>query len=227
MARITPSPLVGSIRGSIGSITFASPSSGAIARIRQRHRTNLSPAQVASRSEFVRASKSWRSLSSTLRAAWSRAAVNISTATNDPTRRVSGYALYMQSYALAAASGTISTTAPPTALASTPILIAISNAESDTPSLTLSVLGFGIAATSQVYVSCATAYSPVYSSSMRNWRYIGSGEYQDYPLDLISGYLAAYGTPALSTWCIMRIIVIEPGQVPSPPLLAPFLWHLA
>lgn len=225
MAKFRPGPLATDISGTIGSTVFSHGRSGFILRKQQPHRSNKSPAQITAKHQFGQASNSWHLLSSSLKQAWNKAATQISSTSDDPSVRVTGFGLFMKMYGTYAAWPSWSSTVVPTALASSPILLIAPSAHYDVPELTFLLYGPGVTSNALVYFRCATSMTQWYPASFRNWRWIGVGEYGSFPYDFISGYLDAFGTPQDGVWCAVQAITIEPGQAPSPSYIAPMRWH--
>ena len=225
MAKYRPGPLATDISGTIGSTVFSRGRSGPILRRQQPHRSNTTARQVNARANFASASQSWKLLSASLKLAWTKAAESIGSQDADPSLRLTGFSLFMQMYGTYAAFPTWSSSALPTGIASSPLLIFISAAHVDVPELTINIYGPGVSNDALVYFRAATNRKNHTSSHWRSWKWIGVDTYSNYPVDFIAGYLAAFGTPSHSEYYGLQGIVIEPGQVPSPSLVISGRWH--
>lgn len=225
MAKYKPGPLATDISGTIGSCCFSSGRSGFIVRRSQPHRSNKSSAQIIAQHQFGQASNAWRLLSSQLRTAWNAAAKSIAATNSDPSVRLTGFSLFMKMYGTYAAWPGWTSTVPPTAIASSSVLLIAPGAHYDVPELNVTIYGPGVSASSLVYFRCSTAFTSEFPFHFRTWRWIGVGQYDSFPYDFISGYLAAFGSPQNGQYCALQAISIEPGQAPSPSYIAPMRWH--
>jgi len=224
MAKFRPGPLVSEIHGSIGGITFSDSRTGQIIRKRCPPKSNHTLSQHAAQLSFGNAARTWRDLSDPLQLAWNRAANSIAGVKSDSALRLTGYQLWMRTYAPAAAAYSISSSAEPTSTSSPPLALALVTAEYDTPSLMASVLALKVFADTVVYAlgACSILDGPTTRYNM--WRFLGSGLYDDSPLDFISGWYSAFGTPQEYSRGCLRLFTVAPGHPPSTPLMAPFQW---
>lgn len=225
MAKYKSGPLATDISGSIGGITFSHGRSGSIIRKSQPHRSNRSEPQRIAQHQFGQASRSWYALASQLKVAWNKTATTISSASADPSSRVTGFQLYMKMYGTFAAWPGWSSTVAPSAIASSSVLLILPSAHYDVPELTVLLYGPGVSADALVFFRCATNFTDFYPSSFRTWRWIGVGTYSEFPYDFITGYVNAFGPGQNGQWCALQAIVIEPGQAPSPSYISPMHWH--
>jgi hypothetical protein len=224
MAKFSSGPLVAEIHGSVGGITFATSPGGQVIRKHCPPKSNHTIAQRAAQHSFSKASRAWRELSDPLKLAWNRAATNISGVKSVSAFRLTGFQLWMKTYAPVAASYSLSSTAQPTSTATPPLVLSLVSGFYDIPSLNTAFYSMTPIADTVVFAFGALALDNTPSSSYLSWRYLGSGLYDDSPLDFISGWLSKLGTPPVDRYAGIRVFAVAPGHPPSVPLLVRFYW---
>lgn len=99
MAKFTPGPLIGEIRGSIGCITFTRARYGAVARVRVKPVVSGTAQAQNAKGRFTTATQSWQSLSAAQRLAWNEwAQTNPITGSLGDSQVLTGHAAYVGNY---------------------------------------------------------------------------------------------------------------------------------
>jgi hypothetical protein len=101
MARIKLSPLLASIRGSIGSLTFANSQGGYVVKAKPLNLNRKTAFQLKTRNYLSHARNTWHSFSDEKKSEWSNmAAIAAARQKNDRRRSMSGYTYFMKYYML-------------------------------------------------------------------------------------------------------------------------------
>ena len=227
MAKVSFGPVVSEVHGTIGSVTFASSRSGPIARRLGPPKTNHTAAQRQAQLIFGNASRAWKSLDLSNQLAWSRAATSICGVCANTAQRLSGFSLWMKTFAGFAAAGLATPTSAPMGTATPPLVLSYCSAHFDIPELFVGFYSLTPLSDTIVFARAAQAMTNAPPNTWRCWRWIGQGLYADGPLDFASGYVAAFGNPIESSQGILELFAQAPGHPPSNPLYQQFDWHSA
>ena len=229
MAVITPSPLIGSIRGSIGSITFAKNKSNAIVRLKAPVRQSWSTAQLKRRKVFARARALWQELSEDEQLAWKNAAYVMNNRPKKPWPGVlSPFQVFcyikttwaMENYADADVPLLHETGAPPV------LIVPVARWNSY---LTLYVYGAFTAPTARISVFGASPLRTFRPSMLGHaeYRFIGDYAYNTFPRDILDDWKAVWGQPQNLQIGSIRCKYQELNKLPSSSIQDDFYWSTA
>jgi len=226
MAVITPSAIVGDIRGSIGAVTFARNKSQTVARLKPPPKRTWSTLQLRRRATFQSARLLWQALTEPEQLAWKMAVETLNQLAKRPyPGTLSPYQFFclvkcsegMRSYA--------ATGEPPLLVRPCPILVTIPVARYSTR-LLLTVYGPYAAASDIVSIQAASPLTKLRAIPPQGaeYRTIGRHPYNTFPRDLFSEFKAVWGQPAYLQCGSLRIVLQPLNRLPSLPYQSDFCW---
>lgn len=218
MARITPSPLVAAISGTIGGINFAAPGSHAYVRSSRTWTNPRTATQQTQRAQVQRLRAAWEALTDAQRTQWARAASQIRH--RDRLSAVKAYTaqqLFFLTNASAAARDLgIQDTPPLTSPIPTPPWYSFSVAPIAPLPLTFGTGSFPSGTYYAIFL--ARSHRTVCPRKFRGWRWVtnfsAAGTLPT--ADLYAVATATLGTPTSDEWWSFKACTCVPGYLPSP-----------
>jgi len=218
MARITPSPLVSAISGTLGGINFAAPGSHPYVRSSRTWTNPRTPSQQEQRAQVQRLRAAWEALTDAERTQWGRAASQIRH--RDRLSAVKAYTarqLFFLTNAPAAARALGIQDTPPL---TTPIPTPPWDSFTVAPIAPLPItFGTGSFPSGTYYsIFLARSHRTICPRKFRGWRWVRNFSAAGVlpVVNLFSEAEATLGTPASGEWWAFRACTCVPGYMPSP-----------
>jgi len=226
MAVITPSAIVGDIRGSIGALTFARNRSQTIVRSKPMPRHSKSTLQIRRHATFQRARMLWQDLSAPEKLAWKMAVETLNQMARKPyAGTLSAFQFFCSCQCTEASRGFSTACSPPLLCRPCPIIVLTSIGRIGTQ-LTISV--FAPYSTPTAYISvfgaspCQTA-GHGWPESM-DYRHICRHQYASFPLNILAEWTKVWGTPQYLQIGSTRVVVQQTDHLASTPIQDDFYW---
>lgn len=223
MARITPSPLVNSIQGSIGGVTFKKTQAGLTAQSRQVFKAPLTTFQMGAQRANSYLKNGWSILSTANQNSWNQLALQLQQNTQSngkyPRR---GYDLFLEynwtrSFFFEALVDTAPSNYQKTTLITNLNLRAFVHA---TGVVKIGATGYSPALNPRTFAWCRMGQRGSRQSALCPWRYVAFTSVSSLLVDISVEYAAAFPTPTLGQLCQWKFLIQAddafPGHIPNP-----------
>lgn len=193
MARFTPGPLVGTISGSIHSLTFVQSRNGPIVRARPSGTSKKSEAKIRIQRQHQMLTQAWSTLPEAWRKQWNETARQLRIAyRTGPYANVNGFQLYLKYLAQGNITLSSGYFPPPPAQVAPPPAFAVAYFAEEYAYLVQIVLGAGTS--SGIFtIYGARTFKTTMGHTPPFMPYLTKAPYSSFPVDLYSPWAARLG----------------------------------